>query len=193
DQRRMHFSTWNEIGFGRMTDEIASAFQPLVVRESANGDPDWSRHVWKRRKRMLRWLLKRRLGKGPASERSTTVVEEEYDTVWGRGYERYQLRPEVHAKPWIWGAKRYWSNSVGATRFRQAILIRMIERVKPKRVLEIGCGNGINLILLACRFPEISFTGLELTTAGHQAAREFQEAHESLPAAMQQFAPMPLV
>ena len=188
----MRFSTWNEIGLGRMADEIASAFNPLVQRESAPGDEDWSRHIWKRRKRMLRWFWKRRLGKVPRNERSLDVVEEEYDTVWGRGYERYQLNPDVHAKPWIWGARRYWTNSVAATRFRQAILIRIIERVKPKTVLEIGCGNGINLILLACRFPEIQFTGLELTTAGHEAALAFQRAHETLPPAMQQFAPMPL-
>jgi SAM-dependent methyltransferase len=188
----MQFATWNDIGFGRMSDEIASAFTPLVQRQAAPDDPDWARHVWKRRKRMLRWFVKRRLGKVPQSERSSAAVAEEYDTVWSRGYERYQLHPDVHAKPWIWHAQRYWANSVGATRFRQAILIRMIERLKPRSVLEVGCGNGINLILLACRFPEIAFTGVELTAAGHSAAVQFQQAHETLPAPMQAFAPLPL-
>jgi SAM-dependent methyltransferase len=188
----MQYSTWNDIGLGRMGDEIAAAFMPLVQRESPKGDPDWSRHVWKRRRRMLRWFAKRRLGKVPKQERSTDLVREEYDTVWGRGYERYSMNPDVHAKPWLWRDQRFWANSIGATRFRQAILIRMIERLKPRRVLEVGCGNGINLILLACRFPEIEFTGLELTTAGHEVARSFQAEHETLPEAMAAFAPLPL-
>ena len=58
-------------------------------------------------------------------------------------------------------------------------------------MLEVGCGNGINLILLAGRLPEISFTGIELTAAGHQAARRLQEQSE-LPPAMRAFAPLPL-
>jgi len=188
----MHISTWDEVGFGRMTDEIAAAFIPLVERESERGDPDWSRHIWKRRKRMLRWFAKRRLGKAPKISRDPQTVRDEYETVWSRGYERYQLRPDVHAKPWTWAGRRYWATTVGATRFEQTILCRVIERVKPKRVLEVGCGNGINLILLACRYPEIEFTGLELTAAGHHAAIQFQQENVQLPEAMRAFAPLPL-
>jgi ubiquinone/menaquinone biosynthesis C-methylase UbiE len=57
--------------------------------------------------------------------------------------------------------------------------------------LEVGCGNGINLILLAGRFPEIRFAGVELTEAGHRAARALQEQGE-LPAGMADYAPLPL-
>jgi ubiquinone/menaquinone biosynthesis C-methylase UbiE len=189
---RMHISNWEELGLARMVDEIAGAFIPLVIRESSAGDREWSEHIWKRRRRMLRWAAKRRLGRVPKNQRNVTAIKDEYETVWGRGYERYQLHPDVHAKPWTWGRRRYWANSVGATRFRQAILVRIIERVQPKRVLEVGCGNGVNLILLACRFPEIEFTGLELTSTGHEAAVDFQRRNQMLPESMQAFAPLPL-
>jgi SAM-dependent methyltransferase len=188
----MRISDWNDLGLARMGDEIAGAFIPLVKREALRGDREWSEHIWKRRRRMLRWFAKRRLGHVPKNERDVKAIRDEYETVWGRGFERYQLHPDMHAKPWIWRGRRYWANSVGATRFRQAILARVVERVLPKRVLEVGCGNGINLILLSCRFPEIEFTGLELTAAGHEAALDFQRRNEVLSTPMQAFAPLPL-
>jgi SAM-dependent methyltransferase len=188
----MQISSWDDLGLARMGDEIAGAFIPLVERESPDGDRAWSEHIWKRRRRMLRWFAKRRLGRIADNERNIGAVRNEYETVWDRGYERYQLQPDVHAKPWTWRRRRYWANSVGATRFRQAIVARVVERVRPRRVLEVGCGNGVNLILLACRFPEIEFTGLELTSAGHTAAVDFQRRNAVLPASMQAFAPLPL-
>lgn len=188
----MRISNWNDLGLARMGEEITGAFMPLVLRESLRGDRAWSEHIWKRRRRMLRWLARRWLGHVPDNERNVAAIKGEYETVWGRGYERYQMHPEVNAKPWTWRHRRYWANSVGATRFRQAILTRIVERVQPKRVLEVGCGNGVNLMLLACRFPEIEFTGLELTSAGHQAALDFQSRNQVLPASMQAFAPLPL-
>lgn len=189
----MRLSSWTEAGFGTMKEEIADAFDPLVQRKSERGDPDWSRHIWKRRRRIIRTLFKRQLGDEQSQyQRNTAAIQEEYDFVWGRGFERYQLQPDVHPKPWTWQGERYWSSSIAATRFRQVILARILERVKPRHALEVGCGNGINLILLACRFPEIQFTGLELTAAGHAAALEFQNAHEVLPDPTRAFAPLPL-
>jgi len=188
----MRLSTWSDAGFGRMRQEIADAFLPMVRGEAPAGDPDWARYVWKRQKRMMRWLVKRRLGKLPAQPRHEDAIRDEYGTVWDRGYSRYCLKPEVNPKPWIWEGHRYWADSIAATRFRQVILARVLERAKPRRVLEVGCGNGINLILLACRFPEIEFTGLELTPAGHAAATRFQAENATLPEDMQAYAPLPL-
>jgi SAM-dependent methyltransferase len=189
----MRLSTWTEAGFGAIDDEIAGAFEPLVQKRAERGDPDWSRHIWKRRRRILRTLFKRQIG-DPQSQyrRDTAAIQEEYDFVWNKGFDRYQMRPDVHPKPWTWRGRQYWSNSIAATRFRQVILARVLERTRPRNVLEVGCGNGINLILLACRFPDIQFTGLELTAAGHESALQFLEAHEVLPAPMRAFAPLPL-
>jgi SAM-dependent methyltransferase len=189
----MHISTWNDVGLGRMDEEITNAFIPLVQREAPRGDPQWSNHIWKRRRRILRGFAKRQLlGWRAEHQRNTATIVDEYDEVWGRGFERYQMQPRVRHKPWIWRSRRYWANSIAATRFRQAILTRIVERVRPKTVLEVGCGNGINLILLACRFPDIQFIGLELTSAGHKVAVEFQATNDALPESLQAFAPLPL-
>lgn len=189
----MRLSTWTEAGLGRMDDEIAAAFAPLVRGEAAPGDRDWSREMWRQRRRILLDLLKHRfLGSQAAHQRHASSIVDEYDRVWAKGYERYQLQPIGRSKPWLWRAQRYWSNSIGATRFRQVILARIVERLRPRQVLEVGCGNGINLMLLACRFPDVQFTGLELTPVGHGAAVRFQNENATLPQAMQAYAPLPL-
>jgi SAM-dependent methyltransferase len=189
----MRLSTWNDVGLGHMAEEISDAFTPLVQREAPWGDPKWSKHMWKHRKKILRGFAKRQFGGSrPENQRNTDAIHDEYDEVWGRGFERYQMNPRVRHKPWTWRRRRYWASSIGATRFRQAILTRIIERVRPKSVLEVGCGNGINLLLLACRFPEIQFTGVELTAAGHEVATRFQASNQLLPEALQAFAPLPL-
>ena len=84
-----------------------------------------------------------------------------------------------------------YASDIGGTRFRQAMLVRMIEHVKPRSILEVGCGNGINLLLLAGGFPDVEFAGIELTREGNEAALEFQR-QEVLPEAMQAYAPLPL-
>ncbi|MGH7817101.1 MAG: class I SAM-dependent methyltransferase, partial [Candidatus Binatia bacterium] len=71
-------------------------------------------------------------------------------------------------------------------------LMRLIARLKPATVLEVGCGNGLNLFILAGRFPGIRFTGIELTTGG-VAAAEAVRALPELPQAVQDFAPEPLL
>jgi ubiquinone/menaquinone biosynthesis C-methylase UbiE len=63
--------------------------------------------------------------------------------------------------------------------------------LNPKRVLEVGCGNGINLLLLAGRFPKIEFTGIDLTTEGIAAAKALQQ-QPLLPDYLQAFAPLSL-
>jgi SAM-dependent methyltransferase len=190
--RSVQLSTWKQLGLSSVNDEIAAAFSTLVDRESSVLDADWARYIWKRRRRLLRHFWRQVLDRGPHHERNTAAILDEYAPVWGRGYDEYCLTPTVRPKPWTWRARRYWSNSIGATRFRQVMLARFIERVRPKSVLEVGCGNGINLILLACRYPDIEFTGLELTGTGHAAATRFQMDNQLLPAPMQAFAPLPL-
>ncbi|OEJ64162.1 class I SAM-dependent methyltransferase [Magnetovibrio blakemorei] len=70
--------------------------------------------------------------------------------------------------------------------------IKAIETVRPKSVLEIGCGNSSILLTLAARFPEISFFGIELTESGVNIAKSVQELDE-LPPSIVKNSPVPLV
>ena len=72
---------------------------------------------------------------------------------------------KLHAK--IYDATR-WSFLFG----RQAILRRIVERCKPTRILEVGCGTGRNLLELAKLLPDARLTGLDLSADMLKIARE---------------------
>lgn len=144
---------------------------------------------------MLRRLWRAPGRRGSLREgRSRDVVQAEYADVWSRAafsqYDPQRVAPG--STPWLWRDRCLLANTLGATRWRQLLLIKAIERVRPRSVLEVGCGNGINLMLLACRFPDIAFTGIELTAEGQVAAQSFQQAHAQLPEHLVAFAPQPL-
>ena len=142
----------------------------------------------------VRQLIFGRKKGGKHGVRDHQTVSNEYESAWARiDFESYQPGGQIErVTPWTLDGKRTLASDIGSARFRQLMLIKTIEHCKPSSILEIGCGNGVNLLLLACRFPEIEFTGLELTTAGRKAAEAFQAEHEQLPVGMQEFAPEPL-
>lgn len=46
-----------------------------------------------------------------------------------------------------------------------AELSRRIDRLQPRTVLDVGCGDGRTTLRLAKRFPEVQFTGIDYSTA----------------------------
>lgn len=67
--------------------------------------------------------------------------------------ERYY---RFHAR--IYDATR-WSFLFGRT----ALVDLIASHAQPRRILEVGCGTGKNLLALAQRFPEASVTGVDLS------------------------------
>jgi S-adenosylmethionine-diacylgycerolhomoserine-N-methlytransferase len=66
------------------------------------------------------------------------------------------------------GYYRWHSHFYDATRwaflFGRSALIRMAaEQLSPRRILEVGCGTGRNLVGLARAFPEAEIVGLDLS------------------------------
>jgi SAM-dependent methyltransferase len=183
-----------ESGLGIAKHEIASLFEPFVDRARTVQADAWRLEIARRKRKLLTQTAKRLLLPWRATaRRGEATVLSEYSDAWRAiDYGIYGLdAPQRNYTPWEWHGQRMFASDVGATRFRQLFLIRFIERLRPRRVLEVGCGNGINLILLAGRFPKIAFTGVELTEAGHCAARELQKQAE-LPPALRDYAPLPL-
>jgi ubiquinone/menaquinone biosynthesis C-methylase UbiE len=190
----MNFSNLEDSGLGLTKSQLSDLFEPYIAKICEDDDPDWVAQIERRQKKINKGYLKARLFSwiSPAG-RSEDEIVDEYASSWReQEYNKYTLEPFEHRLGvWGWGGRNILASGVGATRFRQLMLIRAIEKTRPRQVLEVGCGNGINLILLACRFPEIEFTGLELTEQGHRVATGFQE-REALPTEMQDYAPEPL-
>jgi ubiquinone/menaquinone biosynthesis C-methylase UbiE len=191
----MKFQSLAESPLGISDDEIWSLFSPFLVQDFSPEEPEWRREINRRKKKILRKYLRQKLfGWQAGHKRDEAAIIAEYSKAWQESqYAAYTLSlPPTRISPWVWRDHRAFASDVGATRFRQLMLIKTIETVKPSKVLEVGCGNGINLLLLACRFPDIEFTGVELTEQGHIAAERFQE-QTTLPQQMVDYAPLPLV
>ncbi|VUX47218.1 putative Methyltransferase domain-containing protein [Candidatus Defluviicoccus seviourii] len=187
----MRISALAETGLGISEDQITTLFAPFVSQPSGAFDPLWRQEITRRRLKHLRHAARRLfMGWLPETRRDEDTVRTEYERGWaGIDYARYTLdAPLDGATPWEWRGRQMFATDTGATRVRQLFLIRILERLRPRSVLEVGCGNGINLLLLAGRFPQIAFSGLELTEAGHAAAVAFQR-HAALPREMKAYAP----
>lgn len=70
---------------------------------------------------------------------------------------------------------------------RQAELVH--DRLPPgtRHVLELACGNGFNLALLAARNPSVSFTGIDLVAAQVRRANRALAGHSRAAAAVGDF------
>ena len=175
--------------------EVESLFAPFVLREVEDGDAEWDEAVEDRWRRTNRLYFKRRfLGWLPRYQRTEKMIRREYAKAWGRSdYRSFALDPTIKpVDPWVWNERRMFASARGIVRLRQYLLVKLVEALRPRRILEVGCGNGINLLLLAGRFPDVEMTGLELTEQGYRSAVEFQ-AEERLYDNLLSFAPTPII
>ena len=183
-----------ESGLGVTAEEIWKLFEPFCERGVAEDDPRWLHEVARRRRKIRKRLFRRRfLPLLSRARRSKQVVLDEYGPGWEASddawYDPSRKPPRI--TPWVWRGENLFASDIGATRFRQLFLVRLVERLKPRRILEIGSGNGINLLLLAGRFPEIELHGAELTRQGVRKARHLQ-SRGVLPPHLQAFSPEPV-
>lgn len=172
--------------------EIAAALEPWVVRPYGAGELTW------RALRANKWTAygKRRLLRLAASaaerRRRPDFVEDHYDETWSR-----YAWPDPDEPPGRgntvyleWRGRGYATLRHGLVRCHLLGIVQAIERLQPRTVLEVGAGPGMNLAALAGMFPEIAFSGAELTASGVSALRSIQS--EPLPMAFDRFAPRPI-
>lgn len=91
-----------------------------------------------------------------------------------------------------WNSNKFVLQGLGLRRLQTLRLMKLINKIKPKSVLDIGCGNGERLLQLACRFPEVKFTGVDLTQGGIDTAKNIQTFDE-LPESLVNISPETLI
>jgi SAM-dependent methyltransferase len=130
---------------------------------------------------------------GSAARNGQQEILRAYDSQWKKKkpFSRYLPGEVRRGAPWIWGDLKWlMSNEAGAA-VRLLFLDEVITQLNPASVLEVGAGNGINLLMLSARHPDIRFLGLEPTAGGIGTANQVI-AGGTLPEALMQFAPFPL-
>jgi SAM-dependent methyltransferase len=164
------------------------------MKEVSGNDREWNAALAKRRRKIgWRYLRQRLFGWLPQRRRVEGNIKKQYAAVW-TDIEFSSYDPTLRTPPinlWVWGQRRLFARVRVGARIRQYLLIKLLRSLKPRRVLEVGSGNGVNLLLLAGQFPEIEFHGIELTEQGVAAARDIQ-ARDAIPENFTAFAPSPL-
>lgn len=79
----------------------------------------------------------------------------------------------------------------GRKRAHHLVFASLLPGLEVKTALEVGAGNGLNLLVMSTLFPEIEWSGVELTKAGVDVARSVQGEPE-LPQVLRDFAIKPL-
>lgn len=179
----------DQLGLGVDGEAVFEALRPFVTLNAGAGRFDAEMRL--RRKNLRKRLIKR-IGNGWFGQvRSTGRILNEYEAAWQAGHTRYDItRGPQSFTPWRWRDQDILVDAAGSARMRNIMFGAVIRALKPKRVLEVGCGEGINMFLLSGAFPEVSFTGLELTNTGHQEALKLQ-AGAALPEHLLSYAPLP--
>ncbi len=180
---------FDELGLAVTDDEIAATMAPFVRRRFLGEDPEWVEIVNDRRRRARRKLLEDpEAGKLKWTEQRTLDA---YAETWKVDLGAW-LGTTGAVGPCEWRREGMLARATGIKRVHQLLLMRTFAALRPMAVLEVGAGNGVNLFVLSARFPDIRFTGIELTEAGVAATTAVMAA-EQLPESVLEFAPEPLV
>ena len=154
---------------GLTSSEVTEVFEPFVVRRLSPTDAEWLEAVGRLERRYAGGQAKPTPWLSPEGHRTPGLVKSRYESVWGR----VSLEAELAAPKTAYfeqGGECLLARTIGRKRVHHLFLARALQWLAPASALEVGFGYGLNLLLLSMQFPDISFSGVELTEAGVAAA-----------------------
>lgn len=179
NETTMRLQTLDDLGLDLSGDDVIGALRPFVSDLDRGVFTDELR---KQRRKIGKRLWRRLCG--------TQDEQRHIGDLWRIGHVRYDITgaPKKVA-PWVWRSQDLLVDEGGLARMRMKMIGAVIRELRPRRVLDVGCGDGIYLLLLAGAFPEVSFSGIELTDTGHQEAVRTQSM-SALPSHLLSYAPL---
>lgn len=173
--------------------DIAAVYEPYVYHHFSKTDPRIFYYLIRAR---IRWRLKRLLSANrrisAGLPRPPKKVKQNYEEIWSQ-FEFANLNPAARNKPYInyWNDEYQEAHGWGVVRIHLLCLKNLIDILKPRSVLEVGFGRGLNLIALSSHFPDIQFSGIELSKSGFDEACKLATRDE-LPQQLIDFVPFSL-
>jgi len=160
---------------------VEQLIAPFMLDRMPRSDPRWRAIEARLTRRWTKRILKRRLlGWLPGIRRDQDYVRASYNTTFA---ERPWVETHNPSQPETKPTYAAWQND-GLVLRRRALarthllsIGNAIAAFAAKTVLEVGAGAGMNLFVLASRFPDTQFTGIELTETGVGQAKRAQGEH----------------
>lgn len=176
--------------------EIEAALAPYIAKRMPENDPEWLR-IYEREARKERKILRRqrlrRLLPWARQARPQQLVSHHYERHWSDVPWPRTSNPDPDEKlvVSIWGREGMLLRRYARKRAHHLLFARLVRELKPRTALEVGCGNGLNLLIMAAVFPEVQWAGVELTEAGVQVGQSVQKEPE-LPTVLREFSVEPI-
>lgn len=173
--------------------DIEAAFLPYVKTQLSVSSSQWRSIIKSNQKKQWQDRMRRFLfGKLFKKERTQTSILQNYSKQWVDRPFSMQLAVDGPVVPCVWGDQPYMARAVGIKRVHMLYLFHLMEKLQPKTVLEVGSGNGLNLLALAGRFEGLQLTGVELTPTGVAVSNRVLNT-QGVPEDIKTFAPQPLL
>ena len=169
---------------------VEAVFSPYVDERLSETDPRWTDAVQRLERRYAGAVPRATTWVSAEGHRTSGLVKGGYEQVWGR----VSLEAELNARKaayFEWGDRYMLARTIGRKRVHQLALTQVLSWLAPASALEVGFGYGLNLLALSMQFPDVAFSGVELTEAGLTAARAYAE-DDRTPATLASFAAGPL-
>ena len=181
-------------------DDLAEVLRPWTFREHPVDAPAWERIRARKtrtfRKKTLRSKamdLIRPFSRRSERGRTPEFVLDRYTETWSRyNWPDPAESPNKGNTVYLeWQGRGYETLRHGRIRCHLLGVAKIAQKLRPRTMLEVGAGPGINLVALSAMLPEIAFSGAELTPSGVATAKSIQS--EPLPDDIEHFAPLPVV
>ena len=159
-----------------------SKIEAVMARHTQQGydcdDPAWksiAAHAIGNRKLGHRRWLKRMLKMG-RNAREQSDVRSAYDKHWNiaPSLDEYVAALDSRTITMSWRGHGYQCAPQALRHIHMLYVMQAIDTLQPKRVLEVGCGNGNVILSLSALYPDIEFCGADLTPTGIETARAAQ-------------------
>ncbi|MDC0446194.1 class I SAM-dependent methyltransferase [Candidatus Pelagibacter sp.] len=106
--------------------------------------------------------------------RETSITKKIYNKTWKRKDINKWFDPNENVITHFYKNKHFMASAGLSQRIWQYLIIEKIRKIKPKKVLEVASGNGINLKILAECFDNIEFTGIDFSEVGINHSNEIK-------------------
>jgi len=168
--------------------EIFECIKPYVLNEVDTSTKAWRTFISKSIRHWKLYRVKMFFKKCILGTLKTVKrVNKEYNQVWSTN--QYPGSKDIASSNFLLHHdKVYEVFAWGEKRVHLLMFSKLISGIKPLKYLEVGCGNGVMLMMLSLMHPEVEFVGIELTKAGVDSAKKIQ-ALDQLPSEILDFVP----